>query len=152
MENCNYHSQHPLLHCCVWCSWVTRGTTRLSWHCTLQLWTDLHTLTEHVSKNTQNALLRSSSCARFSCKKESLRKNSSTCATIKPSNGVEESIENRSPERRSPILHAAHTRPAVYHRVVTVDRPHAQRAVETTNGIHAPTHVHHTLGTGSNAR
>lgn len=44
-ENCIHRWQHPLPRCSVGCSWVTHGTTRLSWHCTPRLSTDLRTHT-----------------------------------------------------------------------------------------------------------
>ena len=72
------------------------------------------------------------------------QKHCSTCAAVKASDSVEESVENWSPECWSTVLHTANTRPAVHHRVVTVDRPHTQRAVETANCVHTPAHVHHT--------
>lgn len=68
-----------------------------------------------------------------------------TCAAVEASHSIQHSIQHGSAQRGAAVLHAAHTRPAVHHRVVTVDCAHAQRTVESTDGVHASTHVHHTF-------
>ena len=52
-ENCIHHWQRPLPRCSFGCSWVTHGTTRLSWRCTPRLSTDLRTHRTRIRNTTR---------------------------------------------------------------------------------------------------
>lgn len=66
-----------------------------------------------------------------------------TCAAVETTHGIKKSVENGGTECGPPVLHTAHTAPLVFHRVVRVHRPHAQRAVKASDGVHHATHVHY---------